>query len=157
MWPYYYVRMNWFGTETISIESKQYTWEDFQNQLESDHIMEGSVQIRLSSWYFLSIMVSYMSLFFSTSIILDLFFMLKNPFSSTDARIKKMTISTLIMSLIFASVGLKLTLLKENQYSRMNLWLFIGVSASNILLGIVTMLFVFWRFRKKGMSQTIKS
>lgn len=102
-------------------------------------------------------MVSYMSLFFSTSIILDLFFMLKNPFSSTDARIRKMTITTFIMSLIFASVGLKLTLLKENQYSRMNLWLFIGVSASNILLGIVTMLFVFWRFRKKGMSQTIKS
>lgn len=157
MWPYYYVRMNWFGTETISIETHQFTWEDFQKQLESDHIMEGSAQIRLSSWYFLSIMVSYMSLFFSTSIILDLFFMLKNPFSSTDARIKKMTIMTLIMSLIFASVGLKLTLLKENQYSRMNLWLFIGVSASNILLGIVTMLFVFWRFRKKGMSQTIKS
>ncbi len=119
--------------------------------------MLGSVQIRLSAWYFLSIMVSYMSLFFSTSIILDLFFMLKNPFSSTEARIKKMTFVTMIMSIIFASVGLKLTLIKQNDYSRMNLWLFIAVSVSNILLGIVIMIFVFWRFRKKGMSKTIKS
>ena len=68
-----------------------------------------------------------------------------------------MTFVTICMSIIFASVGLKLTLIKENQYSRMNLWLFIAVSASNIMLGIVIMIFVFWRFRKKGMSKTIKS
>ncbi len=153
LWPYYYIKMNWFGVERI----EGLTWDELNDFFNEQNYMLGSVQIRLSSWYFLSIMVSYMSLFFSTSIILDLFFMLKNPFSSTEARIKKMTFVTMVMSIIFASVGLKLTLIKQNDYSRMNLWLFIAVSLSNIFLGIVIMIFVFWRFRKKGMSKTIKT
>lgn len=76
--------------------------------------MPDSARIRLSAWYFLSVMVSYMSLFFSTSIIMDLFFLLKNPFSSTEARIRKLTILTIVLSFLFAAAGLHLTLSTSN-------------------------------------------
>jgi len=118
--------------------------------------MPAASRIRLSSWYFLSVMVSYMSLFFSLSIILDLYYVLKNPFSSTEARIKKMTAATVITSIILAALGLKLTLSKDNYLAKLNLVLFGAISLGNILLGIVAMIFVLIRFRTKGMSENIK-
>ena len=75
--------------------------------------MPGSVTIRMASWYFISIVVSYMSLFFSTTIILDLYYVLKNPFSSTEARIKKFTIMTVLLSITLSGLGLRLTLSKD--------------------------------------------
>lgn len=102
-------------------------------------------------------MVSYMSLFFSTSIILDLYYVLKNPFSSSEKRMKKFTIMTVCVSLFCAAVGLRLTLSQVKIWSSMNLILFIFVGLCNISLGILTMIFVLFRFRTKGMSVEIKS
>ena len=112
--------------------------------------------IRLASWYFISIAVSYMSLFFSTTIILDLYYVLKNPFTSTEARIKKLTILTVILSITFSGIGLRLTLSKEKLLSSLNLILFILITLWNFCLGIIIMSFVFYRFRTKGMSKQIK-
>lgn len=113
--------------------------------------------MRLSSWYFISIMVSYMSLFFSTSIILDLYYVLKNPFSSSEKRMKKFVFIAVVVSLICAAAGLRLTLSQVRFWSSMNLILFIFVGLSNLFLGILTMIFVLLRFRTKGMSAEIKS
>lgn len=118
--------------------------------------MSGSVTIRLASWYFLSITVSYMSLFFSTTIILDLYYVLKNPFSSTEARIKKFTIITVVLSIFFSALGLRLTFSKIDWISSLNLILFVSIALTNFILGILTMIFVFYRFRTKGMSKEIK-
>ena len=82
------------------------------NMYGNDNILHYSISTRLASWYFLSIMVSYMSLFFSTTIILDLYYVLKNPFSSTTARIRKFTIGTVILSITLSAIGLRLTLSK---------------------------------------------
>ena len=125
--------------------------------MQDNGVMPGSAQIRLSSWYFISIMVSYLSLFFSTSIILDLYYVLKNPFSSSEARMRKLTIMTVCVSIFCAAVGLRLTLSQVKLWSSMNLILFIFVGLGNILLGILTMIFVLLRFRTKGMSSEIKS
>ena len=64
---------------------------------------------RLQSWYLLSITISYMSLFFSLSTVLDLYLVLKNPFSSSEKRIKKFIIASVLSAVTFASVGLVLT------------------------------------------------
>ena len=141
----------WFGVDTINDNTYDQIME-----LEDKGILMGSATVRLGSWYFISIMVSYMSLFFSTTIILDLYYVLKNPFSSTEARIKKMTILTIILSIIFSAVGLRLTLTKLETISSLNLILFMFLTVTNILLGIVTMAFVVIHFRSKGMSKNIK-
>ena len=124
--------------------------------LESRGRLPGSTRLLLGSWYFLSIFVSYISLFFSTSIILDLYFVLKNPFNSTEARIKRMTSFTILMALILSGSGLILTLAKDPDWAVANVWLFTGISSCNIALGIVIMIFVVITFRTKGMSKEIK-
>ena len=120
-------------------------------------VIFGSTSMRLSSWYFFSIMASYISLFFSTSIILDLYSVLKNPFSSTEARIKKLTTIAIILSIGFSTICLRLTLSDNDKLQKLNLYLFLGIALTNLLLGIVIMIFVFVRFRTKGMSKNIKS
>ena len=148
--PFYYIAIKWFGADTVY----DMNWEELQQYAESnDGIMKGSQMIRLASWYSISIAVSYMSLFFSTTIILDLYYVLKNPFSSTEARIKKFTILTVILSITFSALGLRLTLSKEKFLSSLNLILFILITILNFVLGIATMSFVFYRFRTKGMSK----
>ena len=148
--PFYYTLFNWFGWKGFGEFT---TYEQIKAEAEeNDGIYHGSVTIRLASWYFISIAVSYMSLFFSTTIILDLYYVLKNPFSSTEARIKKFTILTVIFSVTFSALGLRLTLSKEKFLSSLNLILFILIALINFVLGITTMCFVFYRFRTKGMS-----
>ena len=112
--------------------------------------------MRLQAWYFLSIMASYLSLFFSTALILDLYFLLKNPFSSTEARLKKMTTLTVFFSLLFSALGLWLTISEFRMVSSLNLYLFLLISVANILLAATAMGFVIYRFRTKGMSRNIK-
>ena len=65
--------------------------------------------MRLQSWYLLSITISYISLFLSLSTVMDLYFVLKNPFSSSEKRIKKCIAASVIGAITFASVGLVLT------------------------------------------------
>ena len=149
--PYYYVVFKWLGVDTINNK----TYDQIMN-MDDKGILMGSATVRLGSWYFISIMVSYMSLFFSTTIILDLYYVLKNPFSSTENRIKKMTFLTIIFSIIFSALGLRLTLTKLETISSLNMILFLFISITNILLGIVTMAFVVIHFRTKGMSKNIK-
>ena len=152
--PMYYIAMKWFGADTIY----DMNYEELQSYAaNNDGIMKGSQMIRLASWYAISIAVSYMSLFFSTTIILDLYYVLKNPFSSTEARIKKFTILTVILSITFSALGLRLTLSKEKFLSSLNLILFILITILNFVLAISTMSFVFYRFRTKGMSKQIKN
>jgi hypothetical protein len=105
--PLYYIYCVLFGADKFHEISFEQLIED---RNASDGVMLGSTGIRLSSWYFFSIMASYISLFFSTSIILDLYSVLKNPFSSTEARIKKMTIIALILSFSFSAICLRLTI-----------------------------------------------
>ena len=148
--PWYYVLTQWFGRDTINGK----TYDQLRADAEANSgIVEGSQMARLSSWYFISIAVSYMSLFFSTVIILDLFYVLKNPFSSTEARIKKLTILTVILAITFSALGLRLTLSKQEFLSSLNLILFVLITLWNFCFGIITMSFVFYRFRTKGMSK----
>ena len=59
-------------------------------------------------------------------------------------------------SIVFSGVGLKLTFSKNDTVSDANLILFLAISGANMLLGIITMVFVLIRFRTKGMSENIK-
>lgn len=116
----------------------------------------GSVAIRLCSWYFISITCSYLSLFFTTAIIIDLYKLLTNPFSSTEARIRKYIVIAFASAMFFSAFGLGLALSQNKRLSTMNVILFLVISIANMVLCVVTMVFVFVRFRTKGMSSNIK-
>ena len=97
-----------------------------------------------------------MSLFFSTSIILDLYFVLKNPFSSSEARVKKMTTASITSAFFLSAMCLTLTLTRDPDWCNLNNYLFVAIAIINILLGIIIMVFVVITFRTKGMSKEIK-
>ena len=65
---------------------------------------------------------------------------------------KKFTAMTIILSIIFSALGLRLTLSRREFLGSMNVILFLAISITNVVLGIVTMVFVFITFRTKGMS-----
>ena len=109
----------------------------------------------MGSWYFLSVMISYMSLFFSTSIILDLYYVLKNPFSSQESRIKWMKVASITAAIFLSVLGLIITLYQDPTYAILNLYLFMFIAGCNMILGIVIMIFVVMTFRTKGMSKDI--
>ena len=52
---------------------------------------------------------SYMSLFFSLATIMDLYYVLHNPFSSSEKRVKKYMVISVLSAIILASVGLSMT------------------------------------------------
>ena len=61
-----------------------------------------------------------MSLFFSLSTIIDLYSLLKNPFSSSEKRIKKYIMISIILAVGLASIGLVLTKSKNDFWSEAN-------------------------------------
>lgn len=149
--PYYWIRFKTVDDEIYGMQEGE-----LMRVLEFQGRLPGSTRMLLGSWYFISIFVSYMSLFFSTSIILDLYYVLKNPFSSTEARIKRMTAGTIFAALILSGIGLIITLAKDPNWAVFNFWLFVLISVCNIGLGIMIMIFVVITFRTKGMSKEIK-
>ena len=116
----------------------------------------GAVSTRLQMWYVLSIAVSYMSLFLSLSTVLDLYLVLKNPFSSSQKRIKKFVVVSIFFSFLFASLGLVLTKDKNYFVSELNTNMYMAIAVCNLVVACVVMILVLIRFRKKGMNQNIK-
>ena len=150
--PWYWLRFNVFGDEEIFGLNQEQIWL----ALERRERLPGSTRVLLGSWYFLSVFVSYISLFLSTSIIMDLYFVLKNPFSSSEARVKRMTSASVFFAFLLSSSCLMLTLARNPDWSELNNVLFLVISVINIFLGIVIMIFVMITFRTKGMSKEIK-
>ena len=101
-------------------------------------------------------MVSYMSLFFSLSTVLDLYLVLKNPFSSSEKRIKKYIIVSIMLAFCFASIGLAFTKNKHYWLSEINYRMYQAIATTNLLTAVVVMILVVIRFRKKGMNSEIK-
>ena len=109
MEPYYYISIEWLGIEYYDKNGNEITWASLEAYQEKNGFWYGSMATRLQSWYLLSITISYMSLFFSLSTVMDLYLVLKNPFSSSEKRIKKFIIASVLSAVTFASVGLVLT------------------------------------------------
>ena len=112
--------------------------------------------VRLQCWYLISISVSYMSLFFSLSTILDLYLVLKNPFSSSEKRIKKFITISVITSILLASMGLALTKSRKEWLSQLNYNMYMTIAITNLVVAVLVMIFILIRFRKKGMNENIK-
>ena len=64
--------MEWFGIRYYDKFGNLITWSELEYFYNENHFWYGSVSIRLQSWYFMSIWVSYMSLFLSLATVLDL-------------------------------------------------------------------------------------
>ena len=115
------------------------------------------MSIRLEMWYVLSISVTYMSIFFSLAAIMDLYLVLRNPFSSSEKRIKKFIVISIVLSLICACSGLAFTKSKTYWVSQTNYFFYQTIAIFNILMAVIVMVLVIFRFRKKGMNSNIKS
>ena len=132
------------------------TWDQLVAYKDANGYWYGAVALRLQSWYLISISVSYMSLFFSLSAVLDLYSLLKNPFASSEKRIKKYIMISIVLAIGFASIGLALTKSKNDFYSELNYRVYQVIAISNLLAALTIMVLVILRFRKKGMNQNIK-
>ena len=114
------------------------------------------MSLRLKSWYLISITISYMSLFFSLSTVMDLYFVLKSPFSSSEKRVKKLIIASVLASISFASIGLVLTNFQNQELADLNYRVYMIIAIVNLIVAVIVMILVVIRFRKKGMNSEIK-
>ena len=155
--PYYTIVVKWLGTDIDARNgSGQITWTYLQNYADENHYWYGAVAIRLQFWYIMSIAISYMSLFLSLSTVLDLYLVLKSPFSSSEKRIKKFVMISMILSLVFAIIGLRMSRSKKYWVSEINFRFYQGVAVANLLISVVVMVLVILRFRKKKMNVAIQ-
>jgi lysylphosphatidylglycerol synthetase-like protein (DUF2156 family) len=61
---------------------------------------------RLGAWYFMTVAVSYIGMFLNTCIIYDLKLVIQNPFQSSEKRVPKYLVGSVIAGLIFSFIGL---------------------------------------------------
>ena len=97
-----------------------------------------------------------MSLFFSLSLILDLYLVLRNPFTASEKRLKKFITYSVVASVFLSVIGLRMTKSKVFWVSELNFRFYQGVAVSNLIVAITVMILVLLRFRNKGMNQHIK-
>ena len=76
---------------------------------------DSTVQERLAFWYLITVIVSYLAMFLNTAIIYDLKLVIQNPFQSSEKRVPKYILVSLILAIIFSGTGLLLT--KSNNTS----------------------------------------
>lgn len=88
----------------------------------------------MASWYFITLFVSYTSLFLNTTIIYDLKKVINNPFQSSEKRIKKYMILSFLGGIFFCSMGLKLTVSQNAQAAEWNYRLYQLICLSNCAL-----------------------
>ena len=62
-------------------------YDDMLDYYDEHQYFESTIQVRLASWYLTTVFAVYISLFLQSSTILDLYLLLKNPFSSSEKRI----------------------------------------------------------------------
>ena len=154
--PFFYMAIQWFGAEYVTEAGEPVTWEFLLKYYSEHEYWYGAVSVRLQGWYLITIIVSYMSIFFSLSTVLDLYLMLKNPFSSSEKRIKKAMTGSIIAAVILAWIGLIFTRAKKYWLSELNYRLYQAIAFSNIFVASIVMVLVLIRFRKKGMNPSIK-
>ena len=80
LYPYWAIKVKWLGIEHINSSGSKMTWDYLEDYYDLHGYWYGAVSTRLQMWYFLSITISYCSLFFSLAAILDLYQVLRNPF-----------------------------------------------------------------------------
>ena len=69
-------------------------------------MFDDTVQERLSSWYFITVTISYVGMFLNTCIIYDLKLVIENPFQSSEKRVPKYLLGSVIIGLAFSFIGL---------------------------------------------------
>ena len=67
---------------------------------------DDTVQERLSYWYFITVTISYVGMFLNTCIIYDLKLVIENPFQSSEKRVPKYLLGSVIIGLAFSFIGL---------------------------------------------------
>ena len=84
-------------------------WDDMMAFYEEKRYFPNTTQIRLASWYLSTICAVYISLFLQSATILDLYLVLKNPFASSEKRVKRFIAISIGMAAALSVVGLGLT------------------------------------------------
>ena len=154
--PYWWLAVKVLDNEHYTASGELITWEYLEDFYDRNGYWYGAVSFRLESWYLISISVSYMSLFFSLATIVDLYYVLHNPFSSSEKRVKKYMIISILMSFTLASIGLSMTKAQIYWVSELNFRLYQSIALINLFVAVLVMVLVLIRFRKKKMNENIK-
>lgn len=131
-------------------------YDDMLEYYDEHQYFESTIQVRLASWYLTTVFAVYISLFLQSSTILDLYLLLKNPFSSSEKRIQRFVAVSVGLAASLSIIGLVLTLDHNEIIGKFNNYIYLGVALSNIVFSIIIMIFVVERFRRKGISQSIQ-
>jgi len=107
--PFWTISLKWLNIEHCNICDEPIDWKYLEDFAAANGYWYGSVGMRLQGWYFCSIAVTYCSLFFSLATVVDLYLLLRNPFSSSESRINKFIFIAVVASFVLASLGLSLT------------------------------------------------
>ena len=119
-------------------------------------VFNHTVQEKLAGWYFMTLFFSYTSLFLNTTIIYDLKKVINNPFQSSEKRIKKYMIMSVLGGIFFCTLGLKLTVSHNSMAAEWNYRLYQLICLSNCALATQTVVWLTFRFKKPGMSGDLK-
>ena len=84
-------------------------WKDMKEHYDLYGTFYNTTQIRLESWYTFTLMAIYISLFLYACTVLDLYLVMKNPFASSEKRIKGMIWGSIILASLLAHGCLYLT------------------------------------------------
>jgi len=88
--------------------------------------------------------------------VLDLYFTLSSPFSSTKSRERNILVSTIVLSFLLAAGGMYLTKSKVDFISDLNLLVYEYFAFGNIFLSVIILIFVRIRLQRPGMSGNLK-
>jgi hypothetical protein len=81
-------------------------WDSALQNLNVYGEFDHTVQQRLSSWYFITVTISYVGMLLNTCIIYDLKLVIENPFQSSEKRVPKYLLGSVIVGLAFSFLGL---------------------------------------------------
>ena len=86
---------------------------------------------------------------------MDLYLVMKNPFASSETRVKKFIVISIAIAVILSLTGLGLTLARSDHVADFK-YIYLGFVGFNATFSILCMVFVIYRFRKHGISKSIK-
>ena len=104
-YPIHYVLVKIFGREV-----GPYNWDDMLAFYDTNGCFQNTIQLRLAAWYLTTVFAVYISLFLQSFTILDLYLVLKNPFASSENRVKKFIAISIAIASFLSIVVFGLTI-----------------------------------------------
>lgn len=116
------------------------------NELNNYGQFDSTVQERLAYWYLITVTISYLAMFLNTAIIYDLKLVIQNPFQSSEKRVPKYIVVSLLLALIFSFTGLLFTRSNNTSIAEWNTRIYQIIALLNCIFATYTIIWLTKRF-----------